>query len=211
MTIICLMRHGETDWNSQKRLQGRENIELNNKGRAQALNCGRFLKKYKWDGIVTSTLSRAVETAELIGLSLGISKVIKMEDFIERDFGVASGMTYEEKSIKYPNNNIPFMEKKEIVTARVMGALDRTVRLYPDKRIIIITHGAVIHCIVSAITKGKVGSDKAMLKNACINMINHNEGKYSLELYNTTVEELEESEDKDSEPYFFSEVSEVDA
>jgi broad specificity phosphatase PhoE len=62
---ICIIRHGETDWNKEKRLQGRENIPLNEEGINQIKNTIEYLKKYKWDIIITSPLSRAKQSAEL--------------------------------------------------------------------------------------------------------------------------------------------------
>jgi uncharacterized phosphatase len=66
VTYLCLVRHGETDWNSLGKLQGRADIPLNKIGVLQAEECRDVLKSSKWDVIITSPLKRAKETAEII-------------------------------------------------------------------------------------------------------------------------------------------------
>ena len=58
-STVCLVRHGETDWNLRGRLQGQEDIELNETGIYQATRCGLYLARESWDVILTSPLSRA--------------------------------------------------------------------------------------------------------------------------------------------------------
>jgi uncharacterized phosphatase len=66
ITTICIIRHGETDWNSSGRLQGREDIELNDLGRRQAIQTSGYFETESWDVIVSSPLKRAYETAQII-------------------------------------------------------------------------------------------------------------------------------------------------
>ena len=63
---ICIVRHGETDWNLDGRIQGQMDIPLNSNGRIQAELCATAINFEKWDVIVSSTLKRAKETAEII-------------------------------------------------------------------------------------------------------------------------------------------------
>ena len=66
MTKLCLVRHGETDWNSLGILQGRKDIPLNDTGILQAEECRELLKSTNWDVFITSPLKRTMETAEII-------------------------------------------------------------------------------------------------------------------------------------------------
>ncbi|MEI5870447.1 MULTISPECIES: Rid family hydrolase [Bacillus cereus group] len=66
MTVVCLIRHGETEWNAIGKLQGRENIDLNKYGKQQAEKCGLYLRENRWDVIISSPLSRAKQTAEIV-------------------------------------------------------------------------------------------------------------------------------------------------
>ena len=93
MTELCLVRHGQTDWNFQEIIQGREDIPLNALGHRQAEESAAFLSQESWDVIVASPLSRAVDTARYIAEACGIdaAHIIQDERFIEREFGAASG------------------------------------------------------------------------------------------------------------------------
>jgi probable phosphoglycerate mutase len=74
--MIYLIRHGETDWNHQRRRQGRRDIPLNDQGRVQMHACGELLSGLPADLIVTSPLSRAVNSAEIIAEHLGAIQVL---------------------------------------------------------------------------------------------------------------------------------------
>ena len=64
--LLYLVRHGETDWNRSRRIQGRTDIELNDTGREQALATSRLLARREWNAVISSPLSRALETASII-------------------------------------------------------------------------------------------------------------------------------------------------
>lgn len=83
---IYVARHGQTDLNRQGCWQGRIDMELNDTGRAQAEEMGEKLKGIRFDKVYASTLSRAVETAEIM-TGLSESEIIKDERIIEADFG----------------------------------------------------------------------------------------------------------------------------
>ncbi|CAM3207234.1 histidine phosphatase family protein [Asticcacaulis taihuensis] len=94
MTFYVL-RHGQTDWNVQMRLQGSTDIPLNETGRAQANVAARILAGEGITKIIASPLSRALETARIVGASAGIEPVID-DRLIERNFGLFEGMTIDE-------------------------------------------------------------------------------------------------------------------
>ena len=106
-TLVCLIRHGQTDWNQIKRLQGRENVPLNEAGHAQAVGVSRLIEGTKNNGVsfaavCSSPLSRAVDTAEYISDSLGLQKPYILDSLIERDYGSLSGLTMSERKRLYP-------------------------------------------------------------------------------------------------------------
>ena len=119
MTELCLVRHGETDWNSLGKLQGRKDIPLNNNGILQAEECREFLKTTHWNVIITSPLKRAKETAEIINNEIK-SPIIEMVEFIERDYGDAEGMTVTERLTAFPNKNYPNQDDRRTLTKRVI-------------------------------------------------------------------------------------------
>ena len=103
---IILLRHGETDWNQERRLQGRQDIKLNEKGLSQAKVVGGYLAETygsRISSIITSPLNRAVTTAGIVADALSFSKeqIVIEPLFVERDFGSAEGMSYEQTSINF--------------------------------------------------------------------------------------------------------------
>lgn len=94
MTFYVL-RHGQTDWNVQMRLQGSTDIPLNETGRAQAHVAAKILADEGITKIIASPLSRALETAQIVGAASGIEPVIDGR-LIERNFGLFEGMTIDE-------------------------------------------------------------------------------------------------------------------
>ncbi|MDV6332774.1 histidine phosphatase family protein [Asticcacaulis sp. 201] len=94
MTFYVL-RHGQTDWNVQARLQGSTDIPLNDTGRAQAHVAADILKDQGLTRIVASPLSRALETAQIVGAACALEPIID-DRLIERNFGLFEGMTIDE-------------------------------------------------------------------------------------------------------------------
>ncbi|MBS4195970.1 histidine phosphatase family protein [Lederbergia citri] len=183
MTTICLIRHGETDWNDLGKLQGRTDIPLNSTGIHQAEECRDFLKNDHWDLIVTSPLQRAKRTAKIINEGLQIP-LIEMEEFAERSFGDAEGMTREEIETKYPDRDIPNQEERSALNERVMAGIEKINRKYGNKKVLLVAHGGVINAILSILSDGEIGSGKTRLINACISNINFQEEKWLINDYN---------------------------
>lgn len=93
--MFFVLRHGQTDWNQQLRLQGSTDIPLNETGRLQARTASRFLKDQSITRIIVSPLSRAHETASIVAETLGLPVEVDPR-IIERSFGVFEGLTLEE-------------------------------------------------------------------------------------------------------------------
>ncbi|MFC4356309.1 histidine phosphatase family protein [Chryseomicrobium palamuruense] len=183
MTIICLVRHGETDWNAIGMLQGRTDIPLNETGFRQAEECSELLKTSQWDVIITSPLKRAKQTAEIINKKV-IVPVVEMEDFLERDYGDAEGMTYEERNSKFPDNLYPNQEERTALNKRVIEGIEKINQEYGDKKILLVAHGAVINAILAVFSNGKIGSGKTNLINACISNIYLHKDKWRIKDFN---------------------------
>lgn len=151
MTELFLVRHGETEWNRQRRIQGRTDIPLNATGRAQALNTASLLAAQHWDAIVTSPLMRAHETAEIIANTLKL-KLEVMDALTERDYGEAEGLTGAQLDARLPSPDpAPDRESREHVTHRVQAALITLSEQRPGQRILAVTHGGVIRSLLLAI------------------------------------------------------------
>ncbi|WP_249670303.1 histidine phosphatase family protein [Bacillus altitudinis] len=183
MTAICLVRHGETDWNAAKRIQGRTDIPLNDTGKWQAEQTGLYLKDAHWDVVISSPLSRAKETAHLILQHVHAPLVI-MDDFIERDYGDAEGMSFEERQKLFPNKQYPNMEPLLALQDRMLEGIEKVRATYPDQRVLIVAHGAAIHALLTSLADEQMGIKDTRLENACLNYVEWTDGEWKVNDYN---------------------------
>lgn len=183
MTVICLVRHGETDWNNKRRIQGRKDIPLNKMGTLQAKDCQNFLRDFDWNIIVTSPLQRAKQTAEIINEELQLPLVI-MEEFIERDYGDIEGLTIEDRKKYFPNFDCSNQESFELVRERVMTGINRLHELYKNQKIIVVAHGGVIKILLNSLFKEEVISRKNGLSNGGMSHISYDDGVWYVKNFN---------------------------
>ena len=133
---ILLTRHGQTEWNLLKKVQGKADIELNEKGVKQAEETRDSLKNEEIDLILCSPLKRAIQTAEIINQGRNIKMIID-ERVSERDFGEFEGM---------PNTDFDFNAFWSYIRdffGRVYNFLDSIKNEYAGKRILIVAHGGI--------------------------------------------------------------------
>ena len=155
MTRFFLVRHGETEWNRVRRIQGVSDIPLNDTGRAQAAALGDILVGHNFDLIVSSPLSRADETAIIIAQRLGMPAPITVPDLIERNYGEAEGSSGAELDRRYPpGTDIPGREDREVVTQRAVRVLHDMAIRHPHADIVAVAHGAVIRSVVDYAAPG---------------------------------------------------------
>ncbi|MFP7171970.1 histidine phosphatase family protein [Terribacillus halophilus] len=183
MRMICLVRHGETDWNKLGRIQGSTDIPLNERGIRQAQATRDYLADSDFDMIIASPMKRARKTADIINEALQLP-LVEMEGFVERGFGEAEGLTREEREAKYPSFDFPGMESWDDLVERVMKALQEVNEKYGDKKVLLVAHGAVIAAILSTISDGEYDLENTRLVNACISNIQFIEEKWKVHNYN---------------------------
>ncbi|MGG1962595.1 histidine phosphatase family protein [Bacillus pumilus] len=183
MTTICLVRHGETDWNAAKRIQGRTDIPLNDTGKWQAEQTGLYLKDAHWDVVISSPLTRAKETAHLILKHVDVPLVL-MDDFIERDYGDAEGMSFEERQKLFPNKQYPNMEPLETIQDRMVEGIEKVRAAYPNQQVLIVAHGAAIHALLTTLADEHLCLENTRLVNACLNYVEWKDGKWKVLDYN---------------------------
>ena len=145
MTTLLLVRHGETDWNAEGRLQGHTDRPLNDFGRRQARALADRLAGDGITAMYTSDLSRAQETAEILAERLGLAVVVD-PDLRERNWGTWEGLTGGER------DKVEFAgESPEEHRERVMRAVGRIVEGHPDQRVLVVTHGGSLRRIQAAV------------------------------------------------------------
>lgn len=180
---LCLIRHGETDWNALGRIQGREDTLLNANGRRQAEQTGLYLSQWRWSGLVSSPLLRARETAQIIARLTGIATVQEMPEFMERDYGECSGLTGLERRNRYPDGNIPGQEPLATLQQRVMSGL-ATLHDQGNYPTLVVAHGGVINAILANLSSGEIGTGKTILHNASMTVLQQVKGHWKVLTYN---------------------------
>lgn len=187
-TIICLIRHGQTDWNKQLLIQGTINNPLNDDGRKQALETAKLLKSIniEWDVLISSPLIRAYETMEIIRNELYPRKeIIINSDVIEREFGELEGMKVCDESYRLMYANAAKgLESLDDLKQRAEKALINIVKQYSNKKILITSHSQFIK---GALIKIDNTFDfKFPIKNTSLNIIKFENDNLSIINYNVT-------------------------
>jgi uncharacterized phosphatase len=187
MTLLYLVRHGETDWNRQKRIQGSTDIPLNDTGREQARITGALLARREWDAIVSSPLSRAFETASIIAAEVGLPAPTTIDSIVERNYGDAEGMTHDEIDARFPGDSpVPGRETREAVTERALAALMTLAQEHDGESVIVVSHGGLIRGVVSAVDPlGKHGS----IRNGSVHSFLYEDGALTLVAFDDPIED----------------------
>ncbi len=177
-SLVCLVRHGQTDWNLVKRLQGRENVPLNDAGHAQAVGVSRLIEQTRCHGIAfaavcTSPLSRAYDTASYIADSLGTKPPVILDNLIERDYGSLSGLTLDERHRLFPGGERQAgnVETVPQAAARMLRAIDDMLEVSSGRSVIGVTHGGLINAIFSRLTSGEIGTGRTLTVNCSVSCI----------------------------------------
>ena len=150
--LLALIRHGQTDWNLAERMQGRTDIPLNDTGRDQARAAASVLAHRQWDVVVSSPLSRARETAEIIASSLGVPLGAGYDELIEQDFGVAEGTLVAELGARWPGREFPGMEPHEEAGRRGVQGIERIAHDHPGGHVLAVAHGTLIRRTLAEIS-----------------------------------------------------------
>jgi broad specificity phosphatase PhoE len=169
MTLLYLVRHGETDWNKARRIQGSTDIPLNDLGRRQAAAAAELLSRRRFDGVVASPLSRAFETGAIIASALGLATPQVLPEITERHYGEAEGMTFEEIEATFPDGaTVPGRESRTALLERVEAALLALAAARPGSSLVVATHGAVIRALVNHAAPGEQAHPGVPIRNGSI-------------------------------------------
>jgi len=184
-TVIGLLRHGQTDWNIDFRLQGTTDIPLNETGIQQAKAAGALIQASDWDVLVSSPLSRAVATAAMVSELSGIDDYEIEPLLLERAFGEAEGLTHEEWKEKYADLKVlPGGESLEQLAERAWLLLDHLALNYAGKRVLAVSHGALIRKLIKLVSKGEFPREGERFGNASLSTIVHKNNEWHILNYN---------------------------
>ena len=170
LTTFALVRHGQTDWNAQRRLQGSTDIPLNDVGRGQARDAVAVLSGYEWDAVVSSPLSRAAETADLIAAGLGLDVTRRVPELAERSFGPAEGLCAgpDLDALRIPGGYLG-AEGEDEAARRGLAALEGLAQEFPGGRVLVIAHGTLLRVSLSR----AIGRALQSIDNAALNLAHH--------------------------------------
>jgi broad specificity phosphatase PhoE len=175
-TTLGLLRHGQTDWNIDLRLQGTADIPMNAFGIAQVESAASALSQQGWDLVLSSPLGRAKQSAEIVSKFLGIEQINIEPLLLERSFGIGEGLTYAEWGEKYANlDEIPSAESANDVARRSRLLVEHIKAEFQGAKVLAVSHGALIRFVLAEVTEGKVPPPGERLQNASLHTLRHKE------------------------------------
>lgn len=192
VTRILALRHGETAWNVDTRLQGQLDIPLNDTGRWQAQRLAQALADEPLAAIYSSDLSRALETAQAL-LAVRSGQQLRLDTRLrERHFGAFQGQTWAdiethwpEASLRWRQRDLTFAppggENLPDFSARVVSAAAALAAAHPGETIALVAHGGVMDCLYRAATRIALSAPRSwQLGNASINRLLYSPEGFSL-------------------------------
>ncbi len=194
-TRLCLIRHGETAWNAERRLQGHLDVPLNATGRAQAVATAERLANVSFHACYSSDLERAQETARTLlrghPLPLQLTPALR-----ERHYGCFQGLTYEEAEQRYPEVYLRFKQRQPdyalpdggesllVFKRRIGGFIDTVLHRHAGQRILLVAHGGVLEMIRRIATGQALEAPRDFpIPNATLNWLRHHDGAWQLETW----------------------------
>jgi probable phosphoglycerate mutase len=183
---LFVIRHGETAWNAETRMQGQLDTELNDTGRWQAELLALALRAEPIDTIFASDLQRTLQTAAPIARALGRS-VQPEPGLRERAFGAFEGHTYADIDRRWPDGSARWRsrdrhfapeggESLDAFNARCIEVADRLCAAQPGCTMVWVTHGGVLDCLYRAATRVALDAPRTWsLANAAINRLLHSD------------------------------------
>jgi probable phosphoglycerate mutase len=182
LTRIIAIRHGETDWNVESRIQGQLDIGLNAAGRWQAQRLARALAGEALDAIYSSDLARAHDTAQVVAQAAG-RDVRAVSGLRERGFGAFEGMTFVEIEKCFPDDARRWRQRDagfgpnggETLQAfhdRVVTVTAGLAALHRGQHIALVAHGGVLDVLYRAATRLALDAPRTwFLGNASVNRL----------------------------------------
>ncbi|GAA3660591.1 histidine phosphatase family protein [Microbacterium marinilacus] len=185
MTLLALLRHGQTDWNFERRVQGRTDIPLNDTGRAQALVAADTLRGGDWTRIVASPLRRAEETAEIIASVLELDAPSTHAGLVERDYGQGEGVLVADFFARWGDGPVPGAETLDELATRAHDAIAEVAAVAPAEPTIVVAHGGLIRSLIGLATDGRLPAPGERLENASVTLFALEDSGLELVQYTT--------------------------
>ena len=186
MLQVYLVRHGETRWNAERRIQGQSDSPLTAKGEQQAVQVGERVRTYGITHVIASDLGRTRRTAEIIADACGCGVTLDAR-LRELDMGVLEqrhldSLTAEEEEWRRlvvngtPDGRIPQGESMQELSERMHAGLAACLDLPPGSRPLLVSHGIALGCLVSTILGLPAHAERRLrLRNCSISRVDYQE------------------------------------
>ncbi|QRG66132.1 histidine phosphatase family protein [Brevibacillus choshinensis] len=186
-TILYLIRHGETEWNQIRRIQGHSDIDLNEQGLRQAEQVARRFRSETIHAVYSSDLSRARVTATKIAEEFG-SSVSTRTTLRERCYGQWEGLTYEEIRARFEAQDEAAcgIETFEDMQQRAVTALTQLAKGHPNEAVVVVSHGGLINSFLHYVTAGEQGTGVTRIDNTGITMFRFADDRWEVLQVNDT-------------------------
>jgi probable phosphoglycerate mutase len=193
-TRFIVVRHGETEWNVQQRVQGNGDSPLTERGLSQAEAIAGRLAREPFEALVASDLGRAMQTAERIAERTG-HRVIPDARLRERHFGDGEGMTYDEIDRRFPgafsrtrqmdaDYRPPGGETRREFHERIVQAFEALADAHDGERIVVVAHGGVLAALYRLIHGIPIVEPHTIpISNAAYNAISFEADRWALETW----------------------------
>lgn len=189
--MLYLIRHGQTEWNKKSLIQGQRNIGLDEQGMKQAQQVAQFLKNEGIEKLYSSDLTRAYDTAAAIAAASGINDIETCERLRERSFGQLEGKPAASLRDLVPNYDTNWgsealynMESLEVIQDRLLKRLTEIMKESKGRKVVVVSHGAIINTFIHYVTNGEHGTGKTALQNTSITTFIHEDQKWKLQTLN---------------------------
>ena len=181
-TRLIVVRHGETAWNVDTRIQGHLDIPLNDTGLWQARQLGDALAGEAISAIYTSDLLRARKTAQAVADATGAA-LVDEPGLRERAFGSFQGRTFAEVEAEHPEQARRWRQRDpdyapqggeslRVLRERVVDTTHRLAARHPGELVLLVTHGGVLDVLYRAATRQDIQAPRTwQLGNAAINRL----------------------------------------
>ncbi|OHX11258.1 histidine phosphatase family protein [Chromobacterium sphagni] len=194
VTRFCLVRHGETDWNREYRLQGHTDIPLNDTGLEQAAQLAQAFwpGRHRFDALYVSDLTRTRQTAAPLANKLQLSPHYTPQ-LRERHMGALQGLTYAEaaeripdiyqrQQARDPDYDLAGGESLNRFSRRILDGFASIAAMHPGQSVLAVTHGGVLDILYRAATAKPLRDKRDFpIPNAALNWLDYRDGQWTLQ------------------------------
>ncbi len=194
-TLVYAVRHGETLWNTQGRLQGHQNSPLSPLGEAQARALGRALQGRSFDALYCSDLGRAQQTAALLTAHIEAPPALALPELRERSYGELEGLTWPQVESRFPDVPValiyggpdavpPGGEALEDFARRGHDALTQLAQKHPGQKILVVSHGGVLATFLRRVMGvPQTASHTFQTRNCALNIFEYQDDRWTLKTW----------------------------